>query len=166
MAEIRNTEVTNEAIDGLKINPAFEEIPHLVGNQVIPCFETNPKLVKNVNFITGIGSSTSGNTSIYTTPLNQDLYISGLYLSIAKDATCDIAIGTISINASINNVATQICSIAVLPTTAQYDTVVINLTKMIKVDRGSTLSLIGTFTAGSLYRYCKIFGYLSPNSNA
>lgn len=105
--------------------------------------------------------SSTGTTTLYTTPADKDFYLTSVFLNVTKDATCDVSNtdGPI-IRAVIDGVTTTIIQVSVLTLTAQNYGQVISLPHPIKLDRNSAVTLAGaTFSAGALSKAGGIFGY-------
>jgi len=155
---VNNSEVITEISDGLKLPVSFGKVSNS-SRFIQPTFECNPKVTKNANYIKASSSATSGSTTIHTGVNTGELYILNVNLSICKDATCDIATGQVTVNGTINGVSTSICGIAVLTTTAQNQSISVSFSKPIKIDRNTSISITGTYTAGLMSRYASIIGY-------
>jgi hypothetical protein len=155
-----NSQVTAEIRDALKLNVGTEKIP-----EAIPVIEVGMKLTKNAISRTG-GSAATGSATIYTTPTDQDFYLTGFNFSYSKNATCDVATGSINLTAFIQGANVAICLLSVLTLTAEKDTISVTLTHPIKIDRGKAIAISGTFTAGAMARNGAIYGYIDELSNA
>jgi len=105
------------------------------------------------------GSSTTGTMTIFTTPTDKDFYITGLYLSMIKDVTNDMATGNVAIALTIDGVTVNPIGIGVLTLTAQSESVAFPFTTPIKVDRGTAITIGATYTAGSMRRFGSVHGY-------
>jgi len=129
-----------------------------IDNEVEGTYAVVP-LTPTVNIVRHNSSSSSGNISLYTTPTDKDFYLTGILLSIVKDATCDVATGTININTVINGATRRVADIAVLTTTAQSQSVVVSFPFPLKVDRNVAFTISGTFTVGNMSRTGVLQGY-------
>ncbi len=133
-----------------------ESAPLDVDNIIYPVIQVESRL----NIVKSINKTTSGGTTIYTTPLDKDFYLTGIHLSYVKDAACDLATGAIFVSVTIDGVLTSILQLATLITTAQAESEYLNFDKPLKLDRGTTITLgNNTFAAGACPRAGSIFGY-------
>jgi len=140
-----NTQVINEIRDALKLT-TNERLPN-----PIPVIEVNPKLVKTDNYIYKVYTS-SGSTTIYTCPTNQDTYLKEVVFSLIKNAACDGATGSVSFLVVVNG-ATLPFYIPTITLTAQETSIKYRFPNGLKLDRGSIMSLSNnTFTAGIMVR--------------
>jgi len=104
-------------------------------------------------------NTASGNITLHTTSDKKDTYVTGVLLSIAKDATCDISTGTINVNSTILGKVRRLADLAVLTTTAQSSQIFVNFPFPVKLDRNVAVNISGTFTAGACSRTGILFGY-------
>jgi len=105
------------------------------------------------------GNNTStGNLVIYTTPTNADFYLTYIGLSLTKDVACDNAL--CYLNATIGGQIVVLAVILVQPATASSDYQVIPFTFPLKLDRGSSINLVGSFAAGTLAKSAQIQGFV------
>lgn len=108
------------------------------------------------NYVKSGNSSTTGSIAP-TLPDGYDYYLVGAALSVAKDATCDIATGSVDMQLLVGGVLTTALRLSVLTTTAQSISNSISLANPLKVEPG-TCAITGTFTAGVCNRsYSMIF---------
>jgi hypothetical protein len=155
-----NREVTNEIRDVLKLQ-VNDKLP-----DAIPTFEVNPKITKIGQVATTVKSST-GSQTILTTPANQDLYLTSATLNIVKDVTCDNPTGQTGIGLYINGLATLICYVPLLTTTAQTGSVQVNFAHPLKVDRNTIINITSTvYTVGLMVKTATISYYIDEASNA
>lgn len=162
---INNSEVNAELQDGIKFPISLGGIRYSQ-DQLVPTFETNPKLTKNINIVRDANSAASGLVTIYTTSATADFYLYAFTLSFIKDATCDMGTGVMSMYTTINGVARSIAKFGIITGTAQTDSISIALPRAVKIDRNSPIYISGTFTAGVLTRAATIFGIEVSNSNS
>jgi len=155
-----NTQVYNEIRDALKLNLNVERMPN-----AIPVIEVNPKIVKN-GFLENLKKGTSGGGTVFTSNSNKLTYITQIVFTMVKDATCDVADGTLGVSFNIDNKAYYI-DIPILTLTAQNQTITINFEHPVLMDKGSNFVFSSnTFTVGKMWRSVAITGFLDEYSNA
>lgn len=109
--------------------------------------------------IGSVAPTTTGAGTVVVTPSGKDTFLSSILLSYVKNVACDIATGSITVTCNIDGTSRTIASSAVLTLTAERDTVQVIFNEPIKLDRGATMSVSGTFTAGALSRSVQAFGF-------
>lgn len=148
MNDCQNRQLITNIVDDLKMNPIKDSVPKTVVPTIQPTFMTN------LNYSTS-GGAASTNTSAgaataFTASATQDTYLTAIGISVAKDATCDAATGTISANITVNGSTISVVSIAAQTLTAMDQTITIPLQFPIKIDRSSAVRTTNfTFTAGA-----------------
>lgn len=126
--------------------------------------------VKKIPFVYSVSRTTTTALSATGTNLQTDrrFWMTGVLVSIIKDAACDSATGTYELSAYSEETGTQtiIGQFSIIALTAQQINQFIPLDNpMLLMNRaGSTaVSLSGTFTAGVCVRAISIFGYHDNN---
>lgn len=148
--------------DNIKTDLILKEgtdiIPKIVKPDIQPCYEVNRRVA---NVVRSGSFTASGTNTIFTTPTNRDFFMTGITLSICKDATCDIASGRIAITANVGGTSRDLIAISVLTTTAERDTISLEFAVPVKIDRSAAIATGGntTFAAGNLVRSVTIYGY-------
>lgn len=167
MATIYNSDVKKAMIEGAYLKVGSDSVPEQLGNQVIPVMETNPALLRRVNYIIGATTTANGNQILVTLDTTKDFYLTGYALSVLKDATSD-ATGSnnIWVTPDAMNAVGKLKSIPLLTTTAQSYDINVQLTYPIKLKRGSQIyNDVSAFTVGNCVRSFNIMGYYVENSN-
>jgi hypothetical protein len=162
MVRINNQDVMNKLAKNANIQIAQERAPNELAEKIVPTFETNPQLLKE-NIILGSTNKTStGAGTIFTTDAQRETYITSIKYSYVKSATCDVATGAVAtLTCVIDGVSKSLLSLVGLTLTAEKDTVVLNFTYPLKIDKNSIVAFGSeSFTAGTLMRYCSILGYV------
>jgi len=113
------------------------------------------------NIIRTASTNTTAGGTIFTTPDDKDFYLTDVMLSASKNAACDVVIGTYAaLQITVNGLTVQISRITSLTATDQNDTVVLNFTFPIKIDRDTIISIASSsYTAGLSSRNATIYGY-------
>jgi len=157
-----NSALTKELIDGGRLQ-VVNGVPQTINNNIQPVMEVNPKLLKVVNK-TAVSTSTATSATIYTTPANQDFYLTFASLSVIKD------VGNLStsetIRVRIDGATSTILSIASISGTAQTQQTQLNFSPPIKCDKSSVIDLIATDATAVIRLVGIIGGYIVDNSNA
>jgi hypothetical protein len=133
----------------------------------VPTLEVNPQIVKNA-LISSAGAVASGGTTIFTAPTNADAYVTSVSISIIKDVTCDMATGKFILSASLadTGASRDILAIAIISLTAQQQTASCSFPHPIKLLRGSTMVMSGTYAAGVCSRAGSVTYFLDETGNA
>lgn len=166
MATIYNSELLKELKDGGKLQQSRDIIPTQLADKIVPVMEVNPKLMRRCNVLRSGSSAVSGSISLYTTPTDRDFFLTSLHLGIIKDAACDIATGAVNLGITVDGTARNFISIPVITLTAQNIVRDVAFCTPIKVDRGTSISITGTYTAGVMSRTGGLSGFYSDNPNA
>lgn len=120
-----------------------------------PSIEVGPKtssIVKNAS------SASTGNTTVYTTPLDQDFYLTAAQLTTTQNVTSD-GIDT-SITVVIGGATLRILSLSFQGVTVCSKEAQLSFSYPLKLDRGTGIVLGGTFTVGAQTKRAMIMGYL------
>lgn len=153
----RNADVKQEIITSQRLQTTLgDEI-----KEPIPVIEVNSKLVKD-GFAKNDSQTTTGNLGTTASSLGtvtQDWYLAALSFGFVKNATCDVASGTLQVTVTINGTSTVVASIPVLTLTAERADKFIIFPHPIKVDKNTTATMSGTFTAGSMIRSVTYIGW-------
>jgi hypothetical protein len=161
MPRINNSELIKQVIEGAKINIASEQVPTQLAEKIVPVMEVNPNMLK----ITNVCKSTDTGGTLYTTPLNQDFYLTYCNASItlldAGDKLASVYVTAILDNDSgassvVNSALAQTSALI----TAANCTSSLSYPAPIKLKRGSVISVTASNTDG--LRVC-IGGYLTNN---
>jgi len=162
--QTENQTIINNIVDELRLNPVNDIIPKKVMPTISPVFEVN---AKRCDVVRGINRTTTGGSTIFTTPTDKDFYLVGCQFGLIKDATCDMASGTVAgISAVLEAQTRNIIQTPTITLTAQEVTQGLSFPVPIKIDRGTTILIISNaFTAGVCIRTASIIGYTQENNN-
>jgi hypothetical protein len=167
MATIYNSELSKELIRGARIQVSRDRIPTEIAEKVIPVMEVNPRLLRRITISKTSTLSITGGSTIYTTPTNQDFYITNAVLSMSKDATCDIGLGAFAITYVQDGEVKYLCPISTQPILVDAQTSTFVTSFPIKVDRGTNiLQLNRAYTVGNASRTAIVMGYIDESSSA
>jgi len=170
MAKIHNTETIKEVIDGGKIQTSSDVVPTQLADKIVPVMEVNPKLLKTVNIVRYANATNPASaTTIYTTPTNQDFYLTGATINSIKTATSDLSTGVFtSLQVVINGATQRLFSANGITLTAQEHNVNMVFSPPIKIDRNSVINMAAQSApaAGTYSRTGAIYGFLDESSLA
>ena len=128
-----------------------------MANSVVPVIEVGSNN-EEVEVMAANSRTTSGVSAVYTTPDDQDFYLTGWVFGYSADAACDGEIYELEI--TFEGAAKDVVQVRKLPLNGQYETFAKDLTCPIKLDRGTEIKIRQTFTLGNSYIYCNVTGYL------
>lgn len=164
MAKIYNSQLTKELTEGGKIQTAFDKVPSELAEKVVPVMEVNPKLLKPVDIVRDVVRTSTGTDTLYTTPTDQDFYLTNIVFSVTGDAAND---GTYNrIQAYVGGVQRNMVSIRKTTLTAIQEVVTITFPKPVKIDKGTSITQQAAFSAGTGAMHGTIYGFLDEVSQA
>lgn len=162
MAQIYNSDLTKELLDGAKIQINRENIPNQLAEKVVPVMEVNPKAFRKINIIKTI----TGAGTVYTTPTDQDFFLCACDITCSNNVASKASSATLTItpkgDAAVVACAVQYHTTAILDTNNQQIFNNFNNTPIL-LERGSAITFASTENA---VRRATIFGYLVYNTNA
>lgn len=124
-----------------------------------PVVNVNPKDYK-LTFNAYTNPTSSGANTILTTSSTRKTFITNAQLSFTKNATCDIASGSLALVIKDSKGLTQhLVGLAILTLTAERGEISVTFDKPVEVAKNYQIQLNGTFTAGTMIRYCNINYY-------
>ncbi len=161
--QIQNSELIKEIQNASKVQ-TMQGLPSNLSGLIVPVIEVNPKLTKAV-LVSNVSSGTTGSLSVLTADPNRDVYIKSVCFSITKDVTCDLATNSYGVACTIGGAGKNLIGVSCITLTAQSASYSVSFPTPIKIDRNSSVSISGTFTAGVCWRYGSITYYLDETSN-
>jgi len=159
MGVVKNGEVVKQFTDLVK-GQCNVEIPQIgFSTNAVPTIDINPKYSV---FAYSASVTAAGSSTLFTSSTERDTYITGLTFSIIKDSANDSATGSTGIYTTINgNTAVYIARIAILTLTAQNETISIQFTYPLKIDRGAIVAIaLVTIGAGAFTRCATVQGFV------
>jgi len=132
-----------------------EEVSGLVA--VIP-ITSIPRIVR------GTSRTTTGNSTIYTTPSDKDFYLTGFYISATADVASDCVLYNFQI--TVDGVSQRIFSMVKTTLTAFNQTQFVALPIPIKIDRGTAITIGQSFTVGTSTVASAIYGYTEETTTS
>ena len=165
MARINKSDIIQKAVNDLAISTSTDKIPTETLDKVQLTYDLNRKFSTFASFgsavITGAMNIALPNVSV-----GSETYITGLTLGLVKDATCDVAIGSVGLSVTPydSNIATSFLRIPILSLTAQSENVRIDFAYPFKVKSGSTITSTNSYTVGLMSRTCGITGFITSSN--
>lgn len=157
MATIYNSDLTKGMIDNAGLQTSRDKAPTQLAEKVVPVMEVNPKLLRRINVCRDASKTTTGATTLYTTPSNIDFFLTNLHLSWAADAANDGISAYISFIDEFG--VTRYFLFQKITLTATQQTNNIALAFPMKLARGTNIQYGGTFAAGTARFEALIAGY-------
>jgi hypothetical protein len=158
MATNYNTEMTQAIIKAGKLSTAIESIPNQISKDIQLTCDVNPNFNKRIDIVKYTTAS-NANLAPYTTPANQDFYLTGFILGNCKNVTSDNATITMSAYKDGKNIG-----LAYLPgitLTAQNQNIVVNYTYPMKLDRNTAITVNDTaHTVGVSFTTVVLYGFV------
>lgn len=164
MATIYNSNLSKELIDVAKLQVSKDVVPNQIADKIVPVIDVNPKHSRVINVIVSALATNSTAGSLYVTPTDRDFYLSAIDLSMIKDATATSLYSCL--RAVINGATILFCRIPGITLTAQTGSISVAFPSPIKIDRGTTISLINSTNVANVTVAGTIYGYIIDNSNA
>jgi len=146
------------------IQTSFENPPNQLAEKVVPVMETNPELLRTLDYFQFKEDTGTGGT-MATTPTDRDVYLTGCTLSIQKDVTSTLT--AYSLRGVVNGIAVHLADMAFLTLTIANQNMAVSFPKPIKLDRNSTITI--TLTGGGVATHkatTTINGYQVLNNSA
>lgn len=150
---INNGEIIRDLGEELQLDN--QSPPSNINPSIVPVYSINKKFS---TICSAYGKTTTGSGTIYTTPLKKDFYITGILLGVRQDAACDQT--GVTVQATIGGANTIIFFVQMVPSAAGTLQNSMSLPFPIKIDRGTNITLVPSFTAGTQSSRVSIFGFL------
>jgi hypothetical protein len=158
--QIQNEEATRIIRDQAKLTLS-EGFPQVLLPNVVPVMDMTPRFHKFANVLGSAGQIVTGSLSAFTSHATYETYVTGLCANYSKDATCDIATGSISVIAVIDGVSKQLARFSVVTLTAERENINITFRPAIKIDKNAAVLINGTYSLGLMSRNLTVYGYTS-----
>jgi hypothetical protein len=155
MADINRSSIINNAAQDLALSSAVDETPRKLKGDVQPTWEMNPRASYIAKSAAG---SATASVTVYTTPSDKDFFLTSIYVGVAKDIVQDGTSVSLQLN-TVNGVAVY-WYLPVTATLAQNVSMSLALPYPLKLDRASTIKIVGAFTAGTCNKSATITGYI------
>jgi hypothetical protein len=159
MATVNNQDTIREIIKATKLDANIDKVPDSFSSSIVPVIEVNPRLLKTARVLGAASQATTGTVTAVSTSTTDETFVTGIQTSFVKNVTCDIATGSIAIQAVIDGATVMLGRFSVLTLTAERGELPLMFNPPIKVDKNSVINITGAFTAGALMRNLIVFGY-------
>lgn len=124
-----------------------------VGEILVPTIS----IVPNINIVRSATTTVTGSTIVFTTPTDKDFYLTTALLGFIKDATADTDL--LLMRFTIGGVVRDLLLLRSITLTADSQNAFLSLPLPLKIDRGTSITMSGTFTLGAMSKYSSISGY-------
>lgn len=154
-------DVINNCVDGLKLNPITDAIPHAVISSIQPTFEVKRRVCNRSRRGTTLSNATTA--TIFATPSNQDFYVVSAALSVIKDVTNLATL--IRIECTCEGTTSPLCSIAGIAATPDAQTISVAINPPIKVDRNTNIVITSDDGTANIRASGIVTGYVEDAGN-
>tara|TARA_Y100000310_G_C20676941_1_gene813641 strand:+ start:2217 stop:2702 length:486 start_codon:yes stop_codon:yes gene_type:complete len=154
MVEIQNSKIVDSISEKVK-ESNLNLIPRQLANSVQAVIDVGRNI--DQHFIESTKSTSSGSTTIVSTPTNKDFYLTSCSLGLIKDAASDNVAA--DLRATVNGTVEFLLQIVGITLTAQETHLTVSFPEPIKLDRGTAIKIQGTATAGNFHKTGTITGY-------
>jgi hypothetical protein len=163
MAEIYNSDLTKELIEGAKIQLMKDRVPTQLADKVVPVMEVNPKMLRKTEFVKNGLLSDSLSSLVFTTSSTTKTMITSFIFSYRKDAVATALL--FNLTAVINGVTTNIATLRGTAATAESDNIALNFPPL-EIDPGTNVNITSDSADAAIRLSCCIYGYEILNPNA
>jgi hypothetical protein len=159
MAEIYNSSLSKEIIEGGKLQLSRDRIPTQLAEKVVPVMEVNPKLLRRIDFISQGTKSGNGSGIVFTSDSKKRTFITNLIWSFVSDAVCENTFFGINFAIKGGILADRIV-IPKLTLTSINNCIPLNFNFPLEIEPGSAIYLTNdTATLGTAISRLTIMGY-------
>jgi len=157
MANINNSQLSKELVDGAKIQTSFDKIPSQLADKVVPVMEVNPRLLRKTRILgqARVNNSTAG--TIFTSSANYDTYITNVVFSYIKDVTSTAT--QLQLRVTIDGVVLRLIEVAGITLTVANGSLVVNLDAPLKIDRNTAVTLNSDTNVANFQISASVIGY-------
>jgi len=162
MAYIDNTQTKREIDDAIRGNSVSNVAPGQVSNDVQLVCDVNPKNYRKINVVKSGQASNSTATTLYTTPIDKDFFLTNAAISVNKDITATSIESAIVLTLE-DGTSTSILNIGGITLTPQSQCMSISFNNAVKLKRNSTIVIINSSNVANILTKVNIMGYISDN---
>lgn len=156
MAQIHNSELTQNMIGAIKASTARDYMPSQLADKVVPVIDVHPNHNKFTNGVLKVNLS-NATTASAAFPTNKNIYVTGVLLCYYKDATATAT--SIDAKLVIGNVAVTIIEIPTITLTAQQDNIYLPFDFPIKADTNKSAYLDSSTNVANIKVTAHFFYY-------
>jgi len=158
MAYITKNSTLAELREATDIPYGSGTVPNTLDNKISPVIETNQKLLAHTTEWLSVSRSSTGTTSVRTATTDRDFFITGAVMSLDTDAAAANLV--VAIQATVKGTARNILIFSTLAAAAAHRRdISISLPRPLKIDKGTAISFVCTFSAGTVKGDAIVFGY-------
>jgi len=157
MTNVNNAQTIKELVKAGNLQVGFDEVPNKLANAIVPVIETNPRLLRVGNIHRFNVATNALSATIYTTPANQDFYLTSIQCNYIKDASATSLASWV--DAIIGGFRTRLIGFTTLTTTAGTDSSSISFPVPILIDRNTTILVNNNTNVGAVSCHACITGY-------
>jgi hypothetical protein len=161
MTNINNSETIRQAIKASGLSLGIAPPNFSFGSTVQPTTEVNPQIVKPAQCVSAACNNATSAT-IISTPVNQDLYITGYAITLIKDATATS--NATSVTFRQNGALLNLVQIPTLTLTAQTAYLAQSLTHPLQVDRGNSINIGNSTAVGNISVSVVLYYFVDESS--
>jgi len=157
MARINRGEILKKIVEELGLQPGAENAPRDVANTIVGTFDVMPEDTSRI--ARGAIRSTTGATTLLTTPTDRDFFMTGATLGMQSDATADNTFCVLTATPFDSNASSNILLLPKITLTAFSGATQTSFVPPLKLARGSVISMSHTFTVGASNISGTVTGY-------
>jgi hypothetical protein len=152
---IHRSSILRRVADIFGLQQAADKTPISSADVVQPVVEMGNRTTE---LMKDASATSTGNTTIYTTPADKDFYLTFIFASYKKDIACDCT--ACYLRVTTGDGATRDIQFPVVPLLASTDHLEVILTYPLRLARNSNIVMNSTFTAGTMTRSASAGGYI------
>lgn len=161
MPQLKSFDAATALKKSAQLQEGVDEIPSEISKTIWPVIDITPRKHRIANIVRDTGRSTTGTSTVYTTPTDQDFFLTSAFVSGTSDATADNTF--FAILATIDGVSRNLLKIYKTTLTAASISIPISYIFPIKIDRGTNISITTSFSVGTSTVEGGITGYTVTN---
>lgn len=155
--QVQNPEVTDIIRRSTRLTLA-EAPPSNLASDIRAVIDVTPRFHKLIT-TTSAESTTSGTITVMTASSSRQTFITGFCISYVKNSTCDISSGSMLFSCVQNGATIRLARVAILTLRDAQDNFIVTFDRPLLVDKGTTVTLTGTFTVGAMSRCVTLYYY-------
>lgn len=161
--EIQSKDLKTAIIESTKINPSVNKIPSTLSPVIAPVIDVNPNHNRISNIVKANRLLNATSLTLYTTPTDKDFFVTGIQMSIAKDATATATVMRINATNFEDGSLISLARIDGFTLTAQTLTTQQSYPTPIKLSRGSTITINSDTGVANVVVTAVLTGYTVDN---
>lgn len=154
MVDVTRSELINEIRLATRVQEGY--LPKKLGDTIIPVINVTPKDVKTQDIFKHGSASNATSATLYTTPTDQDFYLTHAELAVIKDATSTSTESSILLTQ--DGVAKRVCYLPSITLTAQTLSQSSTFRPML-LSRGTTITITNSTNAANIKTTGCIIGF-------